>query len=375
MKILPDIEHYLEFIGGAKDANGKTISWFCPTPVIQLASYDTKFIESINEQIQQQTPMSDRQAALAEKLIKNYERQLKKLGIAQPDHKKYRYGQRVVDRSSSLTLSKDEDVLRFKFPFDNKMINDIKLFLKDSQGKVAWNKDTKSWEFAVTEYNVSWVAAYAKMKSICLDKETQELFELITAAEREPYKIELSVENGQCVISNAPDSMLEYIEKNIDSTNLYEMVDNAGVLGYTVSDEIKEIFAQTHSPSFVKLCEQRTIEANPNDTDLTEILEWAKAVGRTPIMVYNPNYTRTTMDAYKNAFGEDQIQIVGTGDPVESVDFTKQLIYTNKILPLPEGMRFPLLITYANLMHGSTKRSLLTQSDKIVYYCETLPKR
>jgi hypothetical protein len=373
--ILPSIEDYIEFIAGYKDQNGKIIGWFSPTSPIQLASYDTGFFQSVGEQISVGTALSDKQAALAEKLIATYARQLKKHNVEQPDHKKYRLGQRTVDRSTSLTLATEENVLRFRFPYDVRMINDIKAFMKDSQGDVTWNKDAKAWEFAVTEYNVSWTAAYAKMKGICLDKDTQELFELIMEAEQTPYKIELSVEDGKCVISNAPDSMLDYIAQHVDATDLYQMVDNAGVLGYTVSDELKEIFAQTHPPSFVKLCEQRTIEANPNDTDLTEILEWAKAVGRTPIIAYNPNYTKTDMAAYRNAFAEDEIQIVKAGDSTDSVDFTKKLIYTNKILPLPSDVRIRLLITYANLMHGSTKRGLLTQADKIVYYCETLPKR
>jgi len=371
--IFSDIETYIEFIAGYKDINGKQVKWWAE-PIIQLASYDINFVSSVAAQtLETQVAMSTKQASLSERLIEKYARQLRNKGIEQPNHKNYRLGVRVIDHSS--IVGKIDDLIYFKFPFNEKMIADVKKFAKESQGKVVWNRERRSWDVAITEYNVNWIVCYAMSQNIPISPEVMDLYNLILVAEKTPYVIELCMnDNKEFYISNIPASMKEYIEQYIGFDNIYSLVDNAGILGYTISKEIFDIMRSQHSDNFIKLCASRTIDAVPErgtDCTISDILEWAIIVNRLPIYVYNANFWKPDLSEYKKYFKEEEIQVIGLKD-TDKVDSSAKVVYTNKI-PAEINDHMPLLITYANLFYGS-KKAFLEKAAKVVYYCEKLPR-
>jgi hypothetical protein len=376
--IFPCIEDYMEFIAGYINLSGKKIQWFSPTPAISLANYDVGFVTSVSEQIQAGTPMTDRQAVLAEKIITNYARQLRKLNVDQPDHKHYRLGQRTVDRSSSLTLH--GDMLHLKFPFNERMIASVKDFMKFAQGRVVWSKDNKAWTFGLTEYNLSWVVAFAQSATIYIDQPVQELFDLILECEKTPFAIELRLKSDNTLyIANAPESLQEYVANNIGFDNIYSLVDSSGALGYTVSTEILAAMKVDHSDTFMKLCAGKSVDLTPsqNKYSMSEIIDWAVTVDRLPIVVFNPNFLAPDLTEYQQHFKDDEIQVVTLKDFPDGaikVDPAIKIVYTNRVLNNWEG-RLPLLITYANLMHSQQKKFFLGMAEKVIYYCDPLPKR
>lgn len=380
--IFDDIETYIEFIAGYRDTTGKQTSYYVSdAAVISLASYDVGFVMSIADQtLLQGIALSTKQAELSLRLIKKYEKQLSKLAIQHPDHTNYRHPLRNVVHINSLTL--EHGKLYFRFKFDNAKILDIKAFVKESQGKVDWHSDAKAWVFALTEYNVSWAVAYAQSKKIHVETEVQELFDLIIETEQTPYDIELRMGDDGCYISNIPSSMAEYIDKNIGYDNIYSLVDSAGVLGYKISPEIAEVITAENGPAFMKLCAAREIDygiGEVKDFTIKEIIEWAKIVDRLPIVIYNPNIVSPEKTADIGPFfSPEEIQIVDLKTRLNKttvpLDPSIKVVYTNKVLENWEG-RMPLLITTANLMHGGTKRTFLGKAEKIVYYCESLPRK
>lgn len=377
--IFPFIEDYIEFIAGYKDIRGNYVGTW-NVPAISLASYDVSFVQSVATQtLEKGVSLSYKQAILVENLISKYERQLTKLHVEQPNHRAYRHPLREVTHVSSLTF--EDEMLYFRFPFDNTKILEIKAFLPHAHGRVMWNKDKKAWVFAPTEFNVNWVVAYAQRYNIPVSKEVQEMFDLIIEAEKTPFKIELNMdEDGKFYIENAPESMQAYLDMYIGLDDVLKLVDNAGVLGYTINKEIEEIVKAEYGSTFLKLCADRNIDLVPNSKEnhsLSDIIEWAIAVDRLPICVYNPNFLTADLFEYKKYFTDDEIKVVTLKDNAdfsEIVDEKIKVSYTNKIIPDWEG-RMPLLITYANLMHGSTKKMFLDKAEKIVYYCATLPRR
>lgn len=376
MTKLKYIEDYMQFIAGYTDKNGKVISWFASKAPISLASYDVKFVDSVSEQIAQGKALTDRQAVLAEKIIVTYERQLRKLGVDQPDKKEYKLGQRTVDRSSSLV--RKDDLLMIRFPFNEQMIASVKEFAKNAQGRVFWSKDDRAWCTAITEFNVSWLVAYASANHISVDAEVKEMFDRIIEVEETPFAIELKIdENGKPFISNAPDSLREYVEAYIGFDDLYALVDSAGVLGFTISEEISQVMDQNHSRAFTKLCSGRVIDLSPSEHkySIDEVVEWAVTVNRLPIVVFNPNFLTPKIDEYKKYFSESEISVVShrTGALPITVDPSIKLVYTNTVLEW--SARLPLLISYANLMHSTSKKGFMSKAEKIVYLCEALPKR
>jgi hypothetical protein len=184
--IFPDIETYIEFIAGLKDKTGKPTGKYWPEPVVQLANYDVSFITSVSEQISNKVALSDRQAALAYKIIEKYERQMLKHGVEQPGHRHHRLGIRQLDRSSKAYVNAHGKVC-LKFPYNEQIINAVKIFSKDSQGAVQWEMENKEWQFTMTEYNVSWVHAFASSHNMAIDASVAEMFELITEVENHEY--------------------------------------------------------------------------------------------------------------------------------------------------------------------------------------------
>ena len=371
----PNIEQYIEYIAGWKDINGKQIGWYSQDPVISLASYDKKFVSSVAEQTMGSTPLTDRQATLAEKMIATYARQLRHHGIDQPGHKNYRLGLRPNrDRTRSLTRCGKN--LNFKFPFSEQMIAEIKAFAKVSQGSVGWDHEEKIWKIAITEYNVSWAVTYAKANNVFLDEETEKMFASILEVEQVPYAIELNVKDGKCFIDNVPESMTDYINNRLGGfDDIYTLVDMAPVLGYTVNNDIIEIMKAEHSPAFIKLCTNRLIDFTPVDNKLEDLVEWAITMNRLPIVVYNANILQQPkLDVYKKYFTDDEIQIIPTSTLVADINPNAKVIYSHQILPEWDGV-IRLLIAHQNLTFGVKKQIFMSKAEKIAYYVDRITKR
>jgi len=110
---------------------------------------------------------------------------------------------------------------------------------------------------------------------------------------------------------------------------------------------------------------------------LTDLIKWATIVDRFPILVYNPNVIIPALDPFRKFFTDEEIKVINLSEKVDGplvVDSFVKIVYTNKVLGNWQG-RIPLLITYANLMHGPTKRNLLNSAEKVVYYCDKLPTK
>lgn len=380
--IFPDIESYIEFMAGYRDNKGNNLGWALELN-IQLASYDVRFVESVAEQtLIKGIALSIKQATLSENLIEKYKNQLKKLSVEPPNHKNYRYTLREVIHVSGLSL--EDNMLFFRFPFDNERILEVKNFVnKESQGRVFWKKEKRAWVFSLTEFNVNWVVSYAHKHRIPVSPEAQELFNLIIESEKTPFKIELNInDKNEFYIENAPESLTNYIKEHIGFDDIYSLVDSSGVLGYTVNKDILSALAEEYGNAFVKLCSSKTIDLVPNKTEnynISDIIEWAIAVDRLPICVYNPNFLHDGKNDYARYFKPDEIEVINLhytniGQNVINIDPKIKVVYTNKILSMWEG-RMPLLVTYANLLHGPSKKQFLNKAEKVVYFCETLPRK
>jgi len=373
MVVFPDIEMYVEVLSGYKDIFGKSTFWLGTKALIKMSDFDTQFITSLGEQLYNGKAITDRQATTIDRILTTYAPQLAAHCIGLPDHKNYKLGIRTINRSSCLALV--DNKLHFRFPFNADMVAQIKDFARTSQGAVGWNSQIGAWEFANTEYNLSWAVALAQSHNIEVASNCLALFDQIVELEQTPYKIELGYNNGKFSISNAPDSMIEYIENSIGFDNIYSLVDMSGALGYTVSDEITTIMASELGESFMKLCSDRNV-GMPATSELEEIIEWAIAVDRLPICIFAPNFLKPRLGCLPKYFREDEILVVRQFDPISgpfTIDPAIKVVYTTQVIPVWEK-RLPLLISQVNLMHGTAKRAFIEVAEKVVYHCTALPR-
>ena len=137
---LPFIEDYLELIAGYINTQGK--SRLSPmggvvgtVPAIRLARYDVNVTESMAGQTFNGQSLTDKQGALAHKIVCKYQKQLLAQGFDisdQIENPKFRHALRQIDRTRRLYLDGNHIVL--KFAYEKDLISAVGADAKSGQG-------------------------------------------------------------------------------------------------------------------------------------------------------------------------------------------------------------------------------------------------
>jgi len=366
------IEDYIEVIAGERDpTTGKLVGGWANEPIISLARYDVGVIDKMSEQVRMGTALTERQAQLAQKLILNYRRQLAQKGVdvTPAETPVYRKPLRPMDYSCRLTI--EDDVLCLKFPYQTKLIDQLRTFGKDSQGSCRWSPDDRLWKIALTEYNLTWVATFASINKFEIAPSVQNLVELLLAAEDMEYRIELYVdEQNQIQLRNAPASMLEYIATYIGDltfNNLLRLADYSSILGYTIHPNLETALAQEYGYRFTHLLTNRELKLDPAtmfvDDNFASVIEYAVACDRLPVYVYEPDLSYKLLPKIKNMFTDDEIVEVKHNAILSTVNSKTKIVYLVK--PIVE--KIPLLISTAGMIYGGDKEIMVQGAEKIVY--------
>jgi hypothetical protein len=365
------VEDYLEVIAGKRNLTNivSPLAMFASfDPIISLARYDTSFLDSVTDATLMGTALTDRQAELSIKLINKYQRQLqaKNISLEGFDPPKFRKPLRMIDRSKSVYI-KDQRI-HMKFPYDTKAVEQIRSISKESQGKIVFNRDTKEWDIALTEYNLNWVAEFAKQSGFTVDAKILEFMERIIQCEQAGFAIQLIREGDGYCITNAPDSMIEYIANKcggfgLDNRN--RLVDMAPVLGYIVDTELALEVGSDIGGSASLLSMKREYDMHNAEDAVPRIVQYAKLTNRFPIVAFNPTPS-DTLGEWLEYFDESEVLVVkNTKD--RQLDITEQhkVIYTHR--PLRHMDHIPLLVSHAGMMIGFDKGIMLGRADKIIY--------
>jgi len=344
------VEDYIEFISGWRTRGGKLLGLFQnqPSP-LSLARYDVQILSSMGEQTAlSQKPYTDKQAALAVKIVTKYRKQLGNLEnpVYLPETlDNFRLGIRQVDRSRRIFVEDDSVIVRF--PFDGSLIEQLRELTKHSQGECKWNPKQKVWQGALTEFNVNYIVALGKSHEFEISDEVLALQKQIQAVEQTDYRIELVKDQyGSYSIKNAESSLTEYLEQQLGVncwTDLIGLCDYSQVCGYTISKEVEQELADKIEPEryreTVNLITNRKFGVTQQE--LEGVLDYAKLVGRLPVYLYDPSAPdrpNTEEVVYLN---------VASRDPD----------LTNKI---------KLLVTHSSLLIGSRRQSWAQAAEKVI---------
>ncbi len=374
MKKFTTVEDYLEVIAGYKDlvTNKMSSHWFLGfNPIINLARYDTSVLDSMTQSTTASKALTERQGELACKIVLKYQRQLaaKGIDVSPVEHPVWRVPLRQMDYAHSLYL--DNDRLKLKFPYNTKFIDDIKTFKKSSQGVCEFDYELKVWNLGLTEYNLNWAYIWAKQNDFTIDDSVQSLFNLLVEAEQTPYKIELVCTESGLDITNAPNSLREYINANLGGfgmDNLLNLVDNSSILGYTVEEDLSNALIQEYGPRFVRLACNREMRITPEsrtaDDDLVSVLKYAEQVGSFPVVIYEPDLSNRMLNRLNELYPADQIQS-WTNKQKFALEPGVKFIHTIK--PIRDLTDIPLLISSAGMVFGGDKQIMIQHAKKIVY--------
>ena len=336
------VEDYIEFIGGHRNITGKHLGLFeTTTSPISLARYDVQIVESFcNQVLFDCKPYTDKQSELAVKIVSKYRKQLLQLStpVVLPESlNQFRLGIRTIDRTKSVTIEDGQFVV--KFPYDTKLIDLVKKQLKEGQGSTQFDADKKVWRLAQTESMLNWIMAVAPMNEFVISNEVTELYDAMVAVEQQPYAIELQVRDGRLTVSNAEDSLIDYINEHLggfDIDNLLTLADNSEVLGYTIDPDICTALESVYGPLW-KLISNRYATFKKSEITMEYLIGYAKLVNRLPVYVYE------------------------TGIPKED---TADIVYLTRSKSL--DIKPKLLVSMSSLMIGSKKESWRNNAEKIM---------
>ena len=336
------VEDYIEFIGGHRNIAGKHLGLFeTTTSPISLARYDVQIVESFcNQVLFDCKPYTDKQSELAIKIVSKYRKQLLQLStpVVLPESlNQFRLGIRTIDRTKSVTIEDGQFVV--KFPYDTKLIDLVKKQLKEGQGSTQFDADKKVWRLAQTESMLNWIMAVAPMNEFAISNEVTELYNAMVAVEQQSYAIELQVRDGRLTVSNAEDSLIDYINEHLggfDIDNLLTLADNSEVLGYTIDPDICTALESVYGPLW-KLISNRYATFKKSEITMEYLIGYAKLVNRLPVYVYE------------------------TGIPKAD---TADIVYLTRSKSL--DIKPKLLVSMSSLMIGSKKESWRNNAEKIM---------
>ena len=373
MKTYTYVEDYLEVINGDRDpATGKIYGLFDSTPpIVSLARYDVSVLASMSAATQGGRALTDRQAELAVKIIQKYRKQLEKLdiSIAPIDTPQFRLGIRTIDRRKLLYVENDHIVLQF--PYDTKLIDDLRDLSKLSQGSWRFASEPKAWHLAITETNVIAANGFAENHEFEISNEFKTYLHEVVKCEQTPYEIKLVENKTGLVIQNAPAGLTEAINNycGFDGSNIDTLVDNSAIYGYTVDENIVQAIADKYSPRICNLMTAIESKFKP-DSDHTiyeDLVKYAEITGRYPIYVYEPDLSGRLYKNFVEQYFDPADVHRATHLKPESVTANKKVIYFHKYTAAWK-QPIQLLVSGQGMMHGGEKTLLLQRAEKVVYF-------
>ncbi len=374
MKKLDTVEDYLEAISGYLDiTTGKRSSnWFMGfAPIISLARYDTDVLNSMSQATTDGRALTERQGALACKIILKYQRQLasKCIDVSPVENPVWRVPLRTMDYSKRLYI--DNDTIFLKFPYDSKLIEGLRGFKTNSQGACEFKSETKTWSIGLTEYNLNWVYSWALQNEFEIDDGVTALFNKILESEKCEFKMELYCNNTEVDIANCPASLREYINNNLGGLNfdnLLRLVDSSAELGFTIEQNLSHALMQEYGPRFLRIASNREMRIVPESRtaidDFASVLDYADQVGRYPVVIYEPDLSGKMLNRLQELYPAETILITGNGR-VESVPNGIKFIHTIK--PIRALSDIPMLVSGAGMVFGADKQTMIQCARKIVY--------
>ena len=368
MKTYRYVEEYIEIIAGIRDpiTNKTNVSFLSVSP-LSLARYDVNVIASLGEQVSIGGALTDRQAELCVKIVSKYEKQLAKLGVdvTPIQNPVYRVPLRQMDRTKTLTI--EDNFIYLKFPYIESLVQSVKTFAKESQGRCHFEREQKRWKLGLTEYNINWAVNFAKTNEFEIGSDAEYWMTQILECEKNPYEIKLTVDDERLIITNAAAELIEYIEQHLggfDLSNVLNLIDHSDILGYTVDSVFEEYAISESSPRVYNLMLNRDskLEASNIDNTFSDIVHYAERSNRWPIYIYEPNLSGRLLTLATKHFGEQDVINIDKNnysDGARVIYFTK---YNSQ-----HDQRIPLLISTMGMLFGGDKQLLLDRAEKVVY--------
>ena len=151
-------------------------------PPVVTNKNDWNILFSLSTQIERGNAFTEKQRALALRLITKYTEELTALGIdviRELSNPIFQFPVRVLSDIKTVSIDNDEAKILVSFPFDQEIVDSIKAYKQtlpyiESNG-ISWDSEKKLWAFMLNEQNIKFVGTLALGK-FQYDSQFMELF-------------------------------------------------------------------------------------------------------------------------------------------------------------------------------------------------------
>lgn len=362
------VEDYIEYIAGSQISYHDTI---------KLARYDVNIVASMAIQISNGVAFTDRQADLAHKIAVKYKKQLSTHGVTLGNIEQqpvYRMPVRKVNRERNIKIV--NNTVQLIFPYHPEIIDHIRSS-SAVHGSLYFDREQRLWKGAVTESRLLWLETLIDKYHFVTDQTFLELLEKVKNCQAKEYQIELIETATGFDIKNAETSLQQYVLDHfgvVDNSNVISLVDHSKILGFSVSNSIKEKYINDLDPKIQKLILEKQLHMPlSQEGNLELIFDYLALTDRSPLCVYDPIITDTMSSTIhgklKKKFGS---ALCVLSNKQRKIDVSgAECVYFNNWRP-DWQMKIPLLICLTGMMIGPRKQQILQCANKIVYMTESV---
>jgi len=374
-------------------------------PVATYNAWDQKLLYSFSDQIMRGSGFTEKQSSLALKIVKRHSVALSsflKKDITQfVENPTFRYPIRKVNTAKRISIINDPvygKVAKVEFPYNETTVDEIRK-ARDNMFYAQWDKDQKSWNFALTEESIDFLSELVKKDQFELDEDFQKYvneFEDIKTNLDRYVPMLVSTENGLKFV-NISKNLPDLESKDIISA-LFE-ARKKGIFTWdtTVSDYLDNSEISQITKDFLKTDPGENFHVNSENTPLFELADIVKYMS--PCLIVIPGGSELEKLKMSCAFlkeigvAEDEMTVMFRLPSTSDLNFNEfvrnnnlnspitnntKVVFVSSKLPKPvlkSKLHFNSVI---NLGHGNvhyTMRDFVTKHENMVFYSEKSKSR
>ena len=272
-----------------------------------LGAYDDTLLSSFDSQLSSGLGLTEKQQALAIRILKKHSQEITNL-LSKPvelflENPQFRSPPRSISHSKTVKLFKDQEnkryLIRVSFPFDEKLVNDIKAYKKEGVHKrvsytrptnsedISWNTQSRSWDFPLREEHIDWLSSKLPSDEFLFDNELIEF-------SKEISKVKNQIEKYvPMVIFDGENFKFANSHRNIpqpQSSDLLEVLFHARKYGISTWDEnidqaLNDVTINSYTKKLLSKKVDGDIVIDPEIVKIDELSDTINYIGNTLFVI------------------------------------------------------------------------------------------
>ena len=244
---------------------------------IKLNPFDSNLIMSFFDQLTKGNGFTEKQSVIAVKILKRYTQQITLLGGSGVnlwlDDPKYKFGIRTLTTVKHISVLKDENKIKVKFPYNDALLAEIKKE-KSKFISAEWSMEEKSWIFSLEDQAIAFLASWVNDKDFTSDEVFADYAAQVNAitSDFEKHIPMLSLQGKTAKIINAHPSIPQPTSNDV-ITSLFE-ARRAGVTVWdqSVDEALNSSSANEITKKFIKSEILEPLSINLEENSIMELV-------------------------------------------------------------------------------------------------------